>query len=233
MSSQDDARAIGALLAELYAVISGPPGERDWDRFRALFAPAARLLPSRRTERGVVLEVLDPDGYAASRGPIFRQSAFYARFADKEALLGHLEQLLFETTRTVVARIAAHAAGRAPASLLRELTTALVRIYRRQRAVARALVLRSHTDPALAERLRALNRDNMRRIADALLASGAIRHPQPERAIWFALHAQRALLRDAILFGDGWAGERRISDARLVDEAARLVAGYLGLAECG
>lgn len=91
MSSQDDARAIGALLAELYAVISGPPGERDWDRFRALFAPAARLLPSRRTERGVVLEVLDPDGYAASRGPIFRQSAFYEREVGRKlAILGDI-----------------------------------------------------------------------------------------------------------------------------------------------
>ena len=92
-----------------------------------------------------------------------------------------------------------------------------MRIYRRQRAVARALVLRSHSDPALAERLRALNRENMRKVIAALLASGQIRHAVPERAVWFALHAQRALLRDAILFGDGWAGDRRPSDARLVD----------------
>lgn len=78
-AAAEDARAIDALIAELYAVISGPPGERDWDRFRALFAPEARLMPSRATERGIVLEVLDPEGYAASRGPIFRQSAFYER----------------------------------------------------------------------------------------------------------------------------------------------------------
>lgn len=202
-----------------------PRQARSVASYGRLLGAAREILAEKSFDEATVAEIAERAGLTVG--------AFYARFADKEALLGHLEQLLFETTRTVVARIAAHAAGRAPASLLRELTTALVRIYRRQRAVARALVLRSHTDPALAERLRALNRDNMRRIADALLASGAIRHPQPERAIWFALHAQRALLRDAILFGDGWAGERRISDARLVDEAARLVAGYLGLAECG
>ena len=79
MSPHDDARAIDILLGELYAVISGPPGERDWDRFRTLFAPGACLMPSRRTERGIVLERYDPDGYAASRGPIFRQTAFYER----------------------------------------------------------------------------------------------------------------------------------------------------------
>lgn len=91
MSAGDDARAIDLLLAELYTVISGPPGERDWDRFRALFAPAARLLASRRTERGVQLEVLDPDGYAASRAPIFRQSAFYEREVGRKlAILGDI-----------------------------------------------------------------------------------------------------------------------------------------------
>jgi hypothetical protein len=89
MSPRDDAHAIDTLLRELYAVISGPPGERDWDRFRALFAPEARLMPSRRTERGVVLEVYDPEGYARARAPLFRQSAFYEREVGRKlAILG-------------------------------------------------------------------------------------------------------------------------------------------------
>lgn len=74
-----DEEEIGALLAELYEVISGPPGERDWARFRSLFAPGARLMPSRRGEHGIRLESLSPDDYAATRGPIFRQSAFVER----------------------------------------------------------------------------------------------------------------------------------------------------------
>lgn len=74
-----DEEEIGALIAELYEVISGPPGERDWERFAGLFASGARLMPSRRGERGVTLEVLDPAGYATSRGRLFRQTAFYER----------------------------------------------------------------------------------------------------------------------------------------------------------
>jgi hypothetical protein len=31
------------LVASLYDVVSGPAGQRDWDRFRALFVPDGRL----------------------------------------------------------------------------------------------------------------------------------------------------------------------------------------------
>ena len=32
------------LLASLYDVISGPAGQRDWDRFRSLFVPDGRIV---------------------------------------------------------------------------------------------------------------------------------------------------------------------------------------------
>jgi hypothetical protein len=38
-----DVESIDAIIAALYDVISGPAGERDWDRFRSLFAPGAVL----------------------------------------------------------------------------------------------------------------------------------------------------------------------------------------------
>jgi hypothetical protein len=31
------------MVASLYDVVSGPTGQRDWDRFRALFVPDGRL----------------------------------------------------------------------------------------------------------------------------------------------------------------------------------------------
>lgn len=200
-----------------------PLQARSVASYGRLLAAAREILAEKSFDDATVAEIVERAGLTVG--------AFYARFTDKEALLRHLEELLFDAMRTVVQRIATHAAGRAPALLVRDLSTALVRIYRRQRAVARALVLRSHADPALAERLRALNRENMQKVIEALLASGQIRHGEPERALWFALHAHRAVLRDSILFGDGWSGNRRLSDARLVDEATRLVAGYLGFVE--
>src|ERR1700676_3890566 len=36
----DDVKSVESLLAALYDVISGPAGERDWNRFRSLFTKA-------------------------------------------------------------------------------------------------------------------------------------------------------------------------------------------------
>ena len=46
-AAPEDVATIDAIIAALYDVISGPAGEaRDWDRFRSLFAPEARLIPT-------------------------------------------------------------------------------------------------------------------------------------------------------------------------------------------
>jgi hypothetical protein len=43
-----DVQSVDAILASLYDVISGPAGQpRDWNRFRSLFIPDARLIPTR------------------------------------------------------------------------------------------------------------------------------------------------------------------------------------------
>lgn len=42
-----DVASADAIVAALYDVISGPAGQkRNWDRFRSLFAPGARLIPT-------------------------------------------------------------------------------------------------------------------------------------------------------------------------------------------
>src|SRR4051812_50067045 len=42
-----DVASIDHIIAALYDVISGPAGKkRDWDRFRLLFVPGARLIPT-------------------------------------------------------------------------------------------------------------------------------------------------------------------------------------------
>src|SRR5271165_1285216 len=38
-----DVDTVDHLVASLYDVVSGPAGQRDWERFRALFVPDARL----------------------------------------------------------------------------------------------------------------------------------------------------------------------------------------------
>src|SRR5271170_4307171 len=46
--NSSDVDTVEHLLVSLYDVISGPAGKpRDWDRFRSLFLPDARLIPVR------------------------------------------------------------------------------------------------------------------------------------------------------------------------------------------
>ncbi len=54
-----------AITAALYNVISGDPGQgRDWDRFRNLFKPESRLIPTRKSENGeITIKALSPDEY--------------------------------------------------------------------------------------------------------------------------------------------------------------------------
>jgi hypothetical protein len=73
-----DVESIDAIIAALYDVISGPAGERDWDRFRSLFVADARLIPTGRLENGRwTPRTLSVDGYVERAGSQFRQQAFY------------------------------------------------------------------------------------------------------------------------------------------------------------
>jgi hypothetical protein len=73
-----DVESIDAIVTAVYDVISGPAGERDWDRERALFLPGARLVPTRGLpDGGAAADVFDVEGYIASRTPIFAAHAVW------------------------------------------------------------------------------------------------------------------------------------------------------------
>jgi hypothetical protein len=73
-----DVDTIEHIIAATYDVISGPAGPRDWDRFRSLFYPGARLIPSRRDDKGVIsARVLTPDEYVIRGQSIFSKDGFF------------------------------------------------------------------------------------------------------------------------------------------------------------
>ena len=74
-----DVASIDAIIASLYEVISGPMKvPRDWDRFRSLFAPGARLIPiTRRPGVAPETRVLSPDDYVERTSKLFEQMGFY------------------------------------------------------------------------------------------------------------------------------------------------------------
>jgi hypothetical protein len=60
-----DTQTIESTIQTLYNVISGDPGtERDWNRFKNLFKPEARLIPTRKDDQGnLTLKAMTPDEY--------------------------------------------------------------------------------------------------------------------------------------------------------------------------
>jgi len=77
----EDVASMDAIIAALYDVISGPAGEaRDWDRFRSLFIPQARLIPTGRPPGGAVgHQVISPGDYADRAAAILEQRGFFER----------------------------------------------------------------------------------------------------------------------------------------------------------
>jgi hypothetical protein len=72
----DDVKSLDSILRAIYDVISGPAGDRDWNRFRSLFVPEARLTSNTRRDGGPV-RLLDVEGFASGAGNYFKTHPFY------------------------------------------------------------------------------------------------------------------------------------------------------------
>lgn len=80
-ADSQDVASVDAIVAALYGVISGDSGvARDWDRFRSLFAPGARLIPVGQRQGGAAgARVLTPDEYVQASGPYLVSNGFHER----------------------------------------------------------------------------------------------------------------------------------------------------------
>ncbi len=73
-----DEAAIGAVIDEMYAMISGPAGPRDWSRQANCFLPDARQVRTWIDQNGRPQRlVMSLDEYAANTTPFFAENAFY------------------------------------------------------------------------------------------------------------------------------------------------------------
>lgn len=97
-AKEDDVRSIDTILAATYDVISGPAGKkRDWDRFRSLFYPGARLIPTgkRPNETEVRARVLTPDDYVERSAPFLEKEGFFERgVSNNVEQFGNIAQVL-------------------------------------------------------------------------------------------------------------------------------------------
>jgi len=77
-----DVASPDAIIAATYDVISGAKAEaRDWDRFRSLFLPGARLIPTapKASGGGYGARVLTPEDYVSRASAVFAKEGFYER----------------------------------------------------------------------------------------------------------------------------------------------------------
>ncbi len=74
----DDLKAIGAVIDEMYAMISGPRGPRDWSRQANCFHPEARQIRTSVDPEGrPVMKMMGLDDYARDTTPYFAENDFH------------------------------------------------------------------------------------------------------------------------------------------------------------
>ena len=78
MTEASDRAGIGAVVDEMYAMISGPKGPRDWSRQANCFRPDARQIRTWIDEHGrPACRVMGLDDYARDTTPFFAENDFY------------------------------------------------------------------------------------------------------------------------------------------------------------
>jgi len=74
----DDVKSIDSIVAAVYNVISGPAGERDWNRFRSLFLPGATLTSAGKDREGNIhVRPRSVEDYVKGAGGYFAQHGFF------------------------------------------------------------------------------------------------------------------------------------------------------------
>lgn len=107
--SPEDVKSIDNILAALYSVISGPAGERDWNRFRSLFLPQAQLTAAvTRADGAVRIHPMSVEDYVKGAGDYFAQHAFF------ESPIVNRVQTFGNVTQVFSSYESRHATGEAP-----------------------------------------------------------------------------------------------------------------------
>lgn len=85
-----DVGSISGIVQAVYEVISGDAGQkRDWDRFRSLFHPQARMIPTGRNPNTGAFgaKAITPEDYVKGTGPYLEKEGFH------EIEIGRTEQV--------------------------------------------------------------------------------------------------------------------------------------------
>jgi hypothetical protein len=105
----EDVKSIDSILTSLYGVISGPAGERDWNRFRSLFLLQARLTSATKRPDGTSrIHPMAVEDYVKGAGDYFLQHGFF------ESPIVNRVQTFGNVTQVFSSYESRHTAGEAP-----------------------------------------------------------------------------------------------------------------------
>jgi AcrR family transcriptional regulator len=203
--------------------IRPPQQARSQETLERLLDAAEHLVGEKGFEDTGVAEVARRAGSSVG--------AFYARFPDKDALLHALYERYYE--QAIATADAALEPTRWEGARIPEILAAVVRflvsIYREQRGLIRAFVIRNHSDADFQARRDRLSHSVSERLSALLLARRAeIAHENPEKAAAFGLTLVFSTLDSVMLFGELRSGAVRLSDEDLAAELTRAYLAYLG-----
>jgi AcrR family transcriptional regulator len=215
-----------ALAHRPLATVSAPKQARAERTLHRLLDAAEALID----EKGLTgLSI--PDIVRRARSSV---GGFYARFRDKNELLRALEERFFQQQRERALHLTRiETWGDAPIQdVVRGCMRELVGVFRERRSLIRAFVGRAVQDAEFRGAALAFEHEVADLVGGLLLSvPGAVRHPQPQLAIRFAVAIVFGSMIASTLFGDVRDDFGRLSDDSVADELARNFLGYLSLDE--
>ena len=212
-------------VTTLVRAVRDPAQPRSRQTLNRLLDAAEALLGDRTFDELTVSEVV--------RRAKSSVGSFYARFPDKEALLGaiyerHQQQMIAQLDEELSVE---RWAGVPLAVMIERIVDRLVRLYRSQRGLLRALVLFGYTHPDWRyadERER--GRLAVSRIAELIAERRRnLTHADPARVASLGVLSVLATLREAILFSESTSSAVQLSDERLAKELSIQLCTYLGV----
>jgi len=200
-----------------------PAQRRSRRTLERLLDAAEALLADRTFDELTVTDVVRLAGSSVG--------SFYARFPDKESLLGAVYE---RHQQRMIALVEDELspdrwAGLSLATLVEQLVGRLVEFHRSHRGLLRALVLfgYAHPDWRYAD-TRERTRLPVTQIADLMAARRAeVGHPDARAAALFGTLSVLATLREIILFAESTSSALSLSDHQLTTELSRQLCAYL------
>jgi AcrR family transcriptional regulator len=202
--------------------IRPPRQARTQESLERLLDAAEALLAEKRFEDVHVSEVAARAGSSVA--------AFYRRFEDKEALLHALHERLCEQALATAddALAPARWQGAGVRQVLETIVAFLIRVLEAREALDLAVYQRGLTDAAFRERSVRISRHVMEGVARLLLARRAeIGHPEPERAVAFAMTQISSMLVHTFTAGYRDLALVRLSDREIARELVESSLAYL------